>query len=109
MEKIINLTPHAVIVDGVTFPPSGKIARVEEKVEHLKEVALEDGKARIALVKKTYGEVVGLPDPCEGTYYIVSAMVRLACPAQQDLLSPGDLIRDDKGVIVGCKNLIANA
>ena len=29
--KVINLTPHPIIIDdGTTFPPSGTVARVNE-------------------------------------------------------------------------------
>ena len=62
----------------------------------------------IALSRVTFGEVTGLPDPVEGTLYIVSALVRSALPARTDLASPGDLVRDAAGAVIGCKGLIVN-
>ena len=39
---------------------------------------------------------------------IVSAMVRQALPDRKDLASPGDLVRDENGAVIGCGNLIIN-
>jgi hypothetical protein len=117
--KIINLTPHNIIVNNYNFPPSGTVARCEEITEKNVSLMTEGGES-FQLVKKYYGKVENLPEietykehPLSNynhiaVYYIVSAMVRLAVPDRQDLLSPGDLIRDEKGNIVGCKNLVCN-
>jgi hypothetical protein len=93
---IVNCTPHEVIICGVTFPPSGVVPRVSVAT-HV--VGNHDG---VPLVKGTYGEAEGLPPTEDGTIYIVSAMVRLACPSRKDLASPADLKRDESGRIVGC-------
>ena len=47
-------------------------------------------------------EVVNLPEPKPGTYYIVSKMVAQACPEREDLIFPGTLVRDTDNNIVGC-------
>jgi len=47
----------------------------------------------VDIYENVYGEVTGLPEFEEGTYYVVSAMVRQALPHRKDLLSPGQLIR----------------
>jgi hypothetical protein len=60
----------------------------------------------IQLVRKSYGSV-DLP-PETGDIYIVSNIVRQAFPDRKDLASPGDLIRDENGIVIGCKNLIVN-
>jgi hypothetical protein len=100
---LINLTPHTVvIVGGPSIPPSGEVARVSSKSVPVKEVA------GVQIVQTTFGEVVGLPAAAEGTYYVVSALVRTALPSRTDLLSPGDLVRDATGNVVGCRNLIGN-
>jgi hypothetical protein len=52
-----------------------------------------------------YGDVTGLPAPVLGTIYIVSYMVRMACPDRYDLASPGELVRDKDGRPIGCKTL----
>ncbi len=60
------------------------------------------------IVRVTFGDVVDLPEERPDTFLIVSAMVRSALPNRKDLASPGDLIRNDQGVVIGCKNLIIN-
>jgi hypothetical protein len=102
--KIINLTPHAIHCLGVTFPPSGQIARCKEITKEV--FALDNG---MPLVNKEYGYVEGLPDSQADTLYIVSMMIRLALPNRLDLVSPGDAVRDNDGRIVGCTNFVINA
>lgn len=99
---IINLTPHDlnIHVDGVvTIPASGEVARVSTSVETVGDA---DG---IPLFKTTFGEVEGLPAPREGVLLVVSAIIRAACPDRSDLWSPGKLVRDDAGRVVGCGGL----
>lgn len=99
---IINLTPHAVAVGDRTFPPSEVVARVDVELTECGDI---DG---IPLVKGTYGNVTDLPKHNTSTFYIVSTMVRLACPDRTDLGSPSQLIRDETGRIVGCGALEMN-
>jgi hypothetical protein len=99
---IKNLTPHDVNISNVIFPVSGIVARVSQTNTVISSF---DG---IDLVRASYGDVIDLPDEEEGTLLIVSAMVRVALPNRTDLASPGDLIRDESGNIIGCKNLIVN-
>jgi hypothetical protein len=99
---MINLTPHVVVINGAEIPPSGQVARCAEISTPAGEV---DG---LPIVRKEYGDPVGLPDSQPGFYYIVSAMVRLALPERADLFSPGDAIRDADGKIIGVKNLVSN-
>ena len=122
--NIQNLTPHAVRIfaaDGktelLTVPPSGAVARVAVTRQETGVVPIEmdadrlmarDPLAGIPVFVGTYGQVTGLPEPVNGTVYIVSAMVRQAVPRRRDVLSPGELIRDDKGQPVGCRGLEAN-
>lgn len=94
---IVNLTPHPVnVIDGSGFPSEG-VARVSEKET---QVGMLNG---IPLFSKIFGEVVGLPEPTNDTMYIVSAIVRAACPDRKDLLVPTGLVRDEKGNIIGCR------
>ena len=108
--NIINLTPHAVNINERTFPPSGTVARCQEvscpyaNINDLELITRQYGKVELLNQEKQV-----LPfevDP--NTLYIVSAMVRLALPQYNNLASPGDLIRDSNGQIVGCKNLVVN-
>jgi hypothetical protein len=98
---IINLTPHPINLPSITIHSTG-LARVSVT---LSEAGAADG---IPLVCGSYGAVTGLPEPVEGTVYIVSAMVRLALPYRKDLGSPAKLVRDAQGNIVGCEALEVN-
>lgn len=57
----------------------------------------------IPLVMTAFGAVSGLPGPQEDTLYIVSLLVKQAVQ-RQDVVSPGEIVRDANGNIVGCKN-----
>lgn len=103
---MINLTPHAVHLhlgngEVLTFPPSGTVARAKELVRPAHE---SNG---IRVVYCSYGEVEGVPPPC-GTPYLVSALVRAALPHRVDVFSPGELVRNEAGAVIGCRTLVAN-
>ena len=98
----VNLTPHAIKLPEITIEPSGTVARCSEFTVPQ---SIVDG---VSIVKKTYGDVTGVPDPVDGTIYIVSMLVRTTLGSRKDLASPGDLVRDDKGNIVGSLNLVVN-
>lgn len=100
--NIINLTPHTIVLPDREIFVLGVIARCEEVTEQVGNI---DG---IKIVEKSYGVVKDLPEQEEGIMYIVSMMVRLALPNRYDILSPGDLVRDEDGNIVGCLNLVSN-
>ena len=106
MEKtIINMTPHAISMvdqDGnlvCKFEPSGATIRLSAKTERVGEV---NG---LPLTKTVYGEPEGLPEYQDGTWYIVSAMIKAALPERTDLLVPAEQVRNDAGQIIGCKSL----
>jgi hypothetical protein len=132
-DKVLNYTPHVVRIcniDQMVEIPSSGVARVSVK---LSRCGMANG---IPLVQGEYGEVTGLPAEesscgfcgavnCDGTnnggicsplgehsvfptLYIVSAMVRAALPQRKDLANPAELIRDDKGGIIGCQSLEMN-
>lgn len=102
---ILNATPHAVkIVDKngaliKEFAPSGDVARLQPTTEVIGEVA------GVPVTSTHYGEPIGLPDEQEGVGYIVSALLRTTLTQRSDLFSPGQLVRDDNGNVVGCKSL----
>lgn len=84
-QKFINLTPHDIkLNDGTIYPATGKIARVENTFSNF----------CCGISKVFYGEIENLPEPEDGTYYIVSAMVLAAnnskpkCRRRGDLVSP---------------------
>lgn len=100
--KIINATPHVININGNSFPPCGKVARVKQDNILVNTI---DG---IDIFKPVFGDVIDLPDQSDGTIYIVSALVRSACPDRKDIFSPADFIRDSAGNITGCKGLVGN-
>ena len=107
METFVNLTPHdinVVMQDGTvrTFERSGTIARCSVDTELVDRV---DG---IELSRATFGAVDNVPDIVQGTYYIVSMLVRSALSYRHDIVSPGELVRDEKGIVVGCKGFTCN-
>lgn len=98
---VVNMTPHDVnIVGGKTYKRSG--AEVRLKVETVPAEPLPDG---TPTTKTIFGEPVGLPEFQEGTYYIVSQLVKNALPNRSDLLVPAEIVRDEKGQITGAKSL----
>ena len=76
--NVVNLTPHTVrLNDGTEFAPSGLVARVAS--QHVED---EPGFFRVV-----FGGIVGLPDPKEGTVFVVSGMVAAAAK-RSDVVSP---------------------
>ena len=100
---LINLTPHQIhLPDGTLLKPFGYAVRC---MEMTLPVGFIDG---MPVIVRTYGEVSSLPPQREGIWLIVSHIVRASCPKRMDLLSPGDLQRDDGANIIGCRNFVAN-
>ncbi len=102
--NFVNLTPHDVTIvvseeERFTIPFSGCVVRVSLVQEDLPSVA------GIPVVRSTFGRVEGLPSPVEGTVYIVSSMTASAVGGRSDLYTPGDLVKDDEGQVIGCKGL----
>jgi hypothetical protein len=113
---IINCTPHNINVfdvDGneIVIPPCGSVARCTE--EYKPTVKTDN----IQLYYAIYGSVVlidedgteqKMPAYDGDTWYIVSRPVRMALFSRMDLLSPGELIRDGNGRVIGCKGFTTN-
>ena len=78
----VNLTPHDVTVKGKTIPPSGGVARCSEGITRVPDI--DD----MPVAVKTFSETMGLPEPAEDVYFIVSTIVRIANPDRKDILSP---------------------
>ena len=101
---IVNLTPHdltVVLADESVckITKSGTVARVATK----REVSRPIG--GIQTFRTTYGQIEGLPEPADGTVYVVSGMVAARCPDREDVFAPGELVRDGDGNVVGCRGL----
>jgi len=106
--RIINLTPHTInIVDEagnkiVDLPSEGEARAVQKNVNfgHLGDVPL---------VRAEFGEPIGLPEPAENTFYVVSAITanaaKVAGRTTDDLLLTAETVRNEKNQIIGCKAL----
>ena len=103
--KLVNLTPHVINVlnqDEVPVmdvAPSGEIARVASSSVKTGEI---DG---VPFFETELGVPEGVPSPSDGVIYIVSGLLRAACPDRLDLVQPGRLVRDETGKPVGCVGL----
>lgn len=115
---VINCTPHDVCIyrgsdccymDGkfylredmdiqlfITYPAAAEPARVNFAQTY---AGMADG---ILVFRWVPDEIVNLPDPKPGTYYIVSKILAQVCPERKDLIFPGTLVYDADDNVVGC-------
>lgn len=100
------MTPHPITIVDVenkvikSIPTSGNQIRLKVSTETLTETILG-----VPVSKTIFGEPEGLSDFVEGTYYIVSQLVKSALPSRTDLLVPAEVVRDSSGNILGCRSL----
>ena len=105
MTKIINLTPHKVVInDGTIFEPSGTVARVAVH-------QVPDGEVNgIPVMKQTFGQLENLPEPQDNTIYIVSQIVLSAAKelGRTDCVAPdtANAVRDEEGRIVSVPGFV---
>ena len=103
MKKIVNLTPHEIVVfneqNEIIFKfPSEGIARCKTDKSIV-------GYLNGVPVKKTrFGIIEGLPQAQKGVAYIVSAITAQAAVEREDLYIEEDTVKDDAGRIIGCKS-----
>jgi hypothetical protein len=100
-----------VLLDGKgnvihTFKPEKRPVRMKTGVKTL--AKFDD----VPVKQITFGDA-NLPQPSgedptskdyKGRYYIVSALVATRHPERTDFLMPHDIMRDEKGVVLGCKS-----
>jgi hypothetical protein len=101
---VINMTPHDVnvIEDGIvktTFPASGMQVRLSSQTVDTGKIV--DG---VRITTTELGEPQGLPEFKEGTFLIVSLIVKNSLPQRSDLLVPAEAVRDEQGRIIGCQS-----
>lgn len=101
---IVNLTPHTIVIvsgngNKIEIAPTGIIPRVSTTVVKVGE---EGG---IPLFRTEYGAVTDLPPSEDGKLFVVSGLLKAACPERKDLLTPAKQIRDEAGRVVGCEGL----
>lgn len=104
---MINLTPHPLTliteIETMNIPPEPTPARCAEDVQD--GVDFRIGHAFVPVRRVILGEVTGLPAPRASTLFFVSRPVAEARPDRSDLVIPFDLVRDDTGRIIGCREL----
>jgi hypothetical protein len=104
---LVNLTPHPIRVVApngeavAELPVAGPPARCAELVRE--ESRLEVNGHAVPVLRLAHGEVLDLPEPESGTWYVVSRVVADALPGRADLLVPAQLVRDADGSPVGCR------
>lgn len=107
MSTLLNLTPHALTLVGengtVTVPASGQVARLAVTRTACAPVTV-DGVLTLTVTRPTLGDTVGLPEPQPGVVLVVSAMVAEAA-GRADVMSPGELLRDEGGKVIGARGL----
>lgn len=102
--KIINLTPHDINIVNTELYELQKFK--SEGVVRVTTKSVQTGSVgNVPLFSTQYGEVTGLPAQKPNTYYIVSMLVKQACPDRKDLLIPSQLQRGENGQPVGCLGL----
>ena len=103
----LNFTPHVVTVlddqsNTIAKFPSNGIARCSTST-------VDDGNlGGIPMTKTRMGDIVGLPDPQNGVFIIVSRIVCAAAPDRDDLLIVDKTVRNDAGQIIGCRSFSLN-
>ena len=117
MDNFVNMTPHSINLRKggkavATIEPSGNQLRVPRpKDEMVSELTV--GTATVTVNRKVFaglsavvvdadGNETALPEPAEGTYYIVSRIACEAMPERSDLLMVDGTVRDENGRIIGC-------
>jgi len=104
MTQIKNFTPHPINICNI----AGEVMRVihSEGLVRLKAVTVPAGEIDgIPVTRTEFGQAEGLPEFQEGVFIVVSQLVKTALPSRSDLLVPAEVVRDEKGNIVGCKSL----
>lgn len=105
MANFVNLTPYTINIlnendqEIMTIPASGIVARYSQSEETVMTI---DG---INVTRQTFGDVFDLPEPQDGSFFIVSRLVAMAAPDRLDLLIPGPLVRNDQGQPIGYRGL----
>lgn len=120
MLNVINCTPHEVVIYETSdcYMRDGSLYLRDDEEEYPQPyLTLPAAKepASVTFMQKVDGmvdgiliywsspdEIVNLPEPKPGTYYIVSKMVAQACPERKDLIFPGTVVCDAEDNVVGC-------
>jgi len=103
--KLVNMTPHDVVVLNSDNTVLMVLPKTDSTVRLSVNTVECEPLGKVPTSKTVFGDAVGLPDFEENTYYVVSQLVKSALPHREDLLVPADVVRDEKGLILGCRSL----
>ncbi len=124
-ERLVNLTPHDIVVHASTIPregddldhaeptalrlaPLGGYARVDDYDATRGRSWLNTGTGLVPVTRlRRSGKLVGLPPAQRGTRLVVSRITAQAARHRSDLVFPFGEIRDDAGQIVAASGLAA--
>lgn len=101
--KFVNLTAHPILEmsSNMEFKTSGVVARVNTIQKNI--FTTHTG---ISITKTVYDSIIGLPDPKNDTFFIVSAAVINALKEnniqRDDVVAPNKIIRNNHGIVIGC-------
>lgn len=106
--ELINLTPHTVNLmlegDKVAIPQGGRPARV--RLSDVAEQIMWSGHS-VPVIVNTMGAVHGLPQPVDGTRFIVSRTVANALAGvRDDLLVPHGFVLNERRHVSACTSLM---
>lgn len=121
--KVVNLTPHEInLYEGdnivATFPPSGSVARVDMvrapqgfiRISEWEDSHPGAAHLLVQIHHENVNMVEGLPEPKEGTIYLVSRVVLAAVPQERiDVFCPDTgptAVRDENGQIAGVRGFV---
>lgn len=114
--RFINLTPHALNVKAASgnfvtiLPDAEGPARVIYDQLPPEQIRVGNFDSFEVAVAGSPREIIGLPDPQPNIIFVVAKAVADAAPRhREDLVSPGRLIRDADGKIIGCDGLTRRA
>jgi len=112
--KFVNLTDHEVrLGDGLVVPSADRPARVLNSRRQDGSVVLEQSEEVIPIYRfEPQGQIVGLPEPRPGVFYIVSPIVRRELTQRgldrPDVFSPYAIeSRSARGRSVPCATALA--
>jgi len=104
LDQLLNLTPHTINValpsgEWVELPPSGPPARLEVDRRQVGSILI--GEDTVPVYATVLGDCDGLPPPDNSHILIVSRVVAEHFPFRHDLIFPDEVVRNEKGVIIG--------
>lgn len=122
IEKFVNCTPHPINIapnsgwKEVVIPAAEKPVRITDNsvpdttALNVRITGAGVTNMQVATIKTgiiSPGELTGLPEPEQGTAYIVSRPVAMHPDAagRDDLYVPDGQVRNDDGTVIGCRRL----